>query len=80
MKSCPKILPPETTDNYLIHINYTYTKSPLNIRAENLDLFSTSFSSGEYRCVIHTGPYELFATAAALKSDRTVECILSRVS
>ena len=30
--------------------------------------------------MIHNGPYELFSTVAALKSDQTVECLLNRVS
>ena len=79
MASCPKLLPPETTDNYLIHTDYTYGRNPLVVRAENLEEFRESFSR-KFQCVIRNGPTLLFTTPAMLDADMNVECMKERVS
>ena len=80
MESCPRLRPPENTDNYLVHVDHTYGESPLVITAENLDQFSESFSDGEFRCVVRVGADQLFATSAILNSEKNVECARNRVS
>ena len=80
MESCPKLLPPENNDDYIIHVNYTYGEIPLVIRAENLEEFSDSFSSNKFKCVIKSGGEELFRTNAVLNADNNVECVKNRVS
>ena len=81
MESCPKLLPPENNDDYIIHVNYTYEEiMPLVIRAANLEEFSGSFSSEKFDCVIKNGGEELFRTSAVLNADNNVECVKYRVS
>ena len=79
MESCPKLLPPENNDNYIIHTSYSYRENPLVIRAENLDQFRDNFSNGRFNCVIKNGAEVLFRTEAVLTADNNVECRRNRV-